>query len=479
MGFPFNFCGPSYTASSPIVDDEKAMNCYCEDSQSEGAATKRALLRTPGRKQFCILPESSVPGGFSVNGRTFFAASNLYEVDASGAITNRGSLGAAPGLGIPTQIFANETQILILNLGNLYVLTLATNVFTVVNMAQFNGPVAQIEFLDGFFIATLQDSHTIQFSNLEDGITWSGLNITTISLFPDNVVSMKVEHRYVWFFSAKKAVAYYNAGAGFPPFIPVQGEFLETGSGAMSATVQLDNTLFWLTRDERGKMEAHRLGQGRVSTHATEFAWQQYTKTSDAVGWTYQENGHSFWVLYFPTPSETWAYDVSTGLWHERSFFVTANGSTIADRAMCHTEAFAGVHLVGDWASGNVYLLSSSYYDDAGATIRGFRRSPTVSKDNRWIYFQQIEFIMQTGVGGWAADDPTHTAPPQIMLRWSNDGGKTWSNTYYLSLGYLGEYEKRVIKRMLGRGRKRIFEVSWTDPVPIQFNDAILEAKVA
>jgi hypothetical protein len=578
--FPFGFCGPSYTAQSPIIDDEIAMNLYCENSEAEGAATKRALLQAPGRKKFATLPESKVPGGFSVNGRTFFAASNLYELDGSGAVTNRGSLGASPVT--PTQITANETQLVVLNNGNLFVLTLATNAFAAVNMAQFNGPVAQIEFLDGYIIATLQVSHTFQVSHLEDATTWSGLDIATISLFPDNITSMKVEHRYVWFFSAKKAVAYYNAGAGFPPFIPVQGEFLENGCGATFGTVELDNTLFWLDQSSEGFMVARRLGQGRISTHAVELAWQQYTVASDAVGWTYQEYGHLFWVIYFPTANATWCYDVATGFWHQRGYFLTANGQFIADRAMCHTLNF-GIHLVGDWASGNIYQLSSTFFTDDGNPIRRLRRTPTVSDNNEWVYFESLEFIMETGLitlpdtsaptlismtdangalrslsvqdggilaaplnpggpapqlvfqndvlnttswqitisgagvisltqlakynasypiarlfvslggdqqwtltinnlgGGLAVPSLTNAGPitraPQLMLRWSNDGGKTWSNTYFLGMGKLGEYETRVIKRMLGRARKRLWEASCTDPVPVRFNDAVLKAR--
>src|SRR5579863_10335860 len=92
----FGFCGPSYTAQSPIIDDELAMNCYCEKSESAGATTPMALLRTPGRKLFAQLPEIAVPGDFTVNGRSFFAASHLYEVSAGGAVTNWGSLGATP-----------------------------------------------------------------------------------------------------------------------------------------------------------------------------------------------------------------------------------------------------------------------------------------------------------------------------------------------------------------------------------------------
>lgn len=478
---PFEFCGPSYTAQSPVIDDERAMNCYCEKSESAAAATPIALLHTPGRKTFATLPEASVPGGFTVNGRTFFAASNLYELNAAGAVTNWGSLGAAPLR--PTMLTANETQLVILNNGNLYVFTLATNVLVAVNMAQFNGPVLQIGFSDGYIIATLVNSHTFQVSNLEDATTWNGLNIATLSYFPDNIVSMICDHREVWFWGAKKAIGYYNAGAGFPPFIPIQGAFMENGSGATFATVQADNSVFWLDQDERGFMVARRLNGyagDRVSTHATELAWQQYRVTSDAVGWTYQEQGHTFWVIYFPTANKTWAYDISQNLWGERGYFVTATGLYIADRAMSHTFNF-GKHLVGDWASGNVYDLSSNYLDDDGNPIRGNRRTPTTSKENQWVYFEQIEFVMETGLAPSVPlfDGDGNSRPAQIMLRWSDDGGKTFSNWYFLSVGLVGEYNKRVVKRMLGRARKRLWDVAWTDPYPYRFNDAYIKAAAA
>ena len=477
----FGFCGGTYTAQSPIIDDEIAMNCYAEKSESAGAATPMALLHTPGRKVFATLPELSVPGGFTVNGRTFFAASNLYELNSGGAVTNWGSIGAAPAR--PTMLTANETQLVILNNGNLYVFTLATNVLVAVNMGQFNGPVSQIDFVDGYIIATLQNSHTFQVSNIEDATTWQGLFISTLSYFPDNIVSMICDHREVWFWGAKKALGYYNAGAGFPPFIPIQGAFMENGSGATFATKQADNAVFWLDQDERGFMVARRLNGyagDRISTHAVELAWQQYAVTSDAVGWTYQEQGHTFWAIYFPTANATWVYDISQNLWHQRAYFVTATGTYIADRAMCHTFNF-GKHLVGDWASGNIYDLSSNYFDDAGNPIRGNRRSPTVSKENEWIYYEQLEFVMETGLAPSTPlfDGDGNPRPPQIMLRWSDDGGKTWSNTYFLSMGFVGEYNKRVIKRQLGRARKRLWDVAWTDPVAVRFNDAFIKATPA
>jgi len=362
-------------------------------------------------------------------------------------------------------------------------------------MTQFNGPIAQIGFLDGYVIATLENSHTFQQSNLEDATVWNGLNIATLSYFPDNIVSMICNARTIQFSSAKKTVWYYNAGAGFPVFIPIQGAFYETGSAATFGICQTaGNSVFMLSQDERGSLIAV-LANGfsgqRVSTHAVELAWQTYATTSDAVSFSYQEYGHTFVEVYFPTANATWVYDLTMGYWHKRGFWLAANGTYIADRAMSHTFNF-GIHLVGDWASGTVYQLSSQYCTDFGNMIRGYRRSPTLAKDNKWIYFNQLEIDAEVGLGVSAADiamwksvygvpplvdGDGNARPPQLMLRWSDDAGKTWSKTYMLSVGSLGRYDKRVIKRMLGRGRKRLWEVSWTDPIPWRFADAYLEAE--
>jgi hypothetical protein len=51
------------------------------------------------------------------------------------------------------------------------------------------------------------------------------------------------------------------------------------------------------------------------------------------------------------------------------------------------------------------------------------------------------------------------------MLRWSNDGGSTWSNEHWKSIGKQGKYKNRVIWRRLGLARDRIYEVVVTDPI--------------
>ena len=66
---------------------------------------------------------------------------------------------------------------------------------------------------------------------------------------------------------------------------------------------------------------------------------------------------------------------------------------------------------------------------------------------------------------------------PQAMLRWSNDGGSTWSNEHWVSIGAMGKYKNRAIWRRLGWSRDRIFEVVVTDPVKAVIVSANLKAE--
>jgi hypothetical protein len=65
------------------------------------------------------------------------------------------------------------------------------------------------------------------------------------------------------------------------------------------------------------------------------------------------------------------------------------------------------------------------------------------------------------------------------MLRWSNDGGSTWSNEHWVSVGQQGKYKNRAIWRRLGQARDRVFEVVVTDPVKMVIVSANLKASGA
>ena len=83
-----------------------------------------------------------------------------------------------------------------------------------------------------------------------------------------------------------------------------------------------------------------------------------------------------------------------------------------------------------------------------------------------------------TADGRWPSMTPVvYPHGPQVMLRWSDDGGHTWSNEHWASMGKRGEYGTRVIWRRLGmtdKLRDRVYEVSGTDPIKIAIMGAEL-----
>jgi hypothetical protein len=78
----------------------------------------------------------------------------------------------------------------------------------------------------------------------------------------------------------------------------------------------------------------------------------------------------------------------------------------------------------------------------------------------------------------WTASEAATGTPgydPQVMLRLSNDGGKTWISEQWRSAGKKGEYLHRVRWNRLGAARRRVFEVSVTDPIPWKLTGAYLK----
>jgi hypothetical protein len=222
---------------------------------------------------------------------------------------------------------------------------------------------------------------------------------------------------------------------------------------------------------------------------------QQYGSLSDAIGYTYQQEGHSFYVLIFPQANTTWVYDVATGAWHERAGW--DNGAFVRHRSNCHM-FFNNTTIVGDFENGNIYAFDLEVYADNGAAqrwLRSWRALPTGQNNLKRTAHHSLQIDLESGTGLNGIDpmdiipDPDETldlnfvlqeyeifetavttqgVDPQVMLRWSDDGGHTWSNEHWAPMGKIGEYYKRVFFRRLGmtlKLRDRVYELSGTDPV--------------
>ncbi len=313
------------------------------------------------------------------------------------------------------------------------------------------------------------NSQKVWVTELLDGTSVDPLDFASAEGSPDGLVAINVDHREAWLFGTDSIEVWYDAGLADFPLTRIQGAFNEIGCVAAFSIAKLDNALFWLGTDARGQGIVYRANGYtgvRVSTHAIEYAIAQYGNLADAVAYTYQQEGHAFYVLTFPTGNATWVYDVSTQAWHERAGWNTALGEFTRHRSNCQCN-FGGNTIVGDFENGNIYTLDLDVYADNGGIqkwLRSWRALPTGQNNLKRSAHHSLQLDVESGTGlndGQGSD-------PEVMLRFSDDGGHTWSNEHWSKMGKIGQYFKRVFWRKLGmtlKLRDRVYEVSGTDPV--------------
>jgi hypothetical protein len=289
-------------------------------------------------------------------------------------------------------------------------------------------------------------------------------------------VSILSNFREIWVFGSNSIEVWYNTGAADFPLQRIQGAFNELGCAAAFSVAKMDNGVFWLGQDARGQGIVYRANgyQGqRISTHAVEWQIQQYGDISGAIAYTYQQDGHSFYVLTFPSANATWVYDIATSAWHERAGWESSQFTR--HRSNCQM-SFSNEIVVGDFENGKVYAFDLDVYADDGQIqrwLRSWRALPTGQNNLKRTAHHAMQLDCQSGVGLTTGQGSN----PQVMLRWSDDGGHTWSNEHWSSMGGIGQYYYRVFWRRLGmtlKLRDRVYEISGTDPVKITIMGAEL-----
>jgi hypothetical protein len=358
-----------------------------------------------------------------------------------------------------------------------------------------------VDVVDNYFVYNRPNTQQFGSSNILSPIS-SALAFSSKDGAPDDLVSLIVDHREVYLLGRVSSEVWVDSGL-FPfPFQRIPGTSTQHGIAAKFSVARVGNSFAYLSRNIRGDGQVMMMNgyvPTRISTHAVENSIEG-AEISDARAWTYLIEGHEVYVISFPTLDLTWAYDIATGMWHKWLWVDTLNVFH-RHRGNCHTH-FNNMNLVGDWENGKIYMLDPNIYTDDGGEIRRVRRAPHLVSDFQRQYFSELQILFQPGVGlsgnvtgstsptsgvagvgvaglAIAGFSPLATlgANPQAMLRWSNDGGSTWSKEYWTSIGVQGAYKNRAIWRRLGQARDRIFEVVVTDPIKAVIVAANLKAE--
>ena len=473
MRFP-GFIGPTYKLRSPNVDCQRCINLYPELDETHMAKEGEigALVGTPGLKLLATLGDGPIRGvWYTSNGKLYVVSgSTLYKVASDWTHTTIGTLQTSTG---QVSMADNGAQLVVVDGPNGYWVKLSDETFTQIDDDEWLGS-NRVTYQDGYFIFVKPDSQQFYLSDLND-ITFSDPANTNAEGAPDNIVGHISVHRNLWLLGENTTEIFYNSGDSVNPFQRIDGSFMEYGCAAKFSIAKMANSLFWLGRDASGQgmvVLANGYAPQRISTHAVEQAIQKYSDISDAVAFTYQENGHHFYVLSFPTGDATWVYDTATNLWHERAYL--KQGGLKRHRANCHAFAY-GKHVVGDYENGKLYEMSLDNLSDAGAEIARIRVLPHLSKSMKRIFYNSFQLDIESGTG---IDGTGQGTDPQVMLQWSDDGGHTWKNEHWRGFGKIGQTRRRCIWRQLGSARDRVFRVKITDPVKVTMIGAELEFKL-
>ena len=493
--------GSSYVARSVNAADSRMVNLFPEII-AEGGKEPAFLNRAPGLRLLTTCGTGPVRGMWQFGNYGYVVSgTELYQVTSAWVATK---IGDVSGTG-PVSMSDNGIQLFIACNGPSYIYNSNTLAFAQITDIDFPGAVT-VGYLDGYFVFNEPNSQRIWVTSLFDGSSIDPLDFASAEGSPDGLVSLIIDHREAWLFGTNSVEVWYDAGLADFPLTRIQGAFNEIGCAAAYSVAKLDNGLFWLGSDARGKGVVYRAngytGQ-RVSTHAVEWHIQQYDNISDALAYTYQQDGHAFYVLVFPSANTTWVYDVATGAWTERAGL--NNGVFTRHRGNCQM-AFSNEIAIGDFENGNVYAFDLEVFADNGEPqkwLRSWRALPTGENNLKRTVQHSLQLDCETGVGlsGFdpyivfylmteddkylltesgdyiILDNVTVGVDPQVMLRWSDDGGHTWSNEHWKSMGTIGSYGKRVFWRRLGmttKLRDRVYEVSGTDPVKISIVGAEL-----
>jgi hypothetical protein len=269
---------------------------------------------------------------------------------------------------------------------------------------------------------------------------------------------------------------------GFP-FQRLNGGIINNGTVAKNSVTTNGSVIFWLGSSAQGHGQvwaSEGYQPSKISTPAIDFMIEAIDSViEDAIGWCYTQEGHNFYVLTFPTANKTLVYDLASQEWHERGYWNDPLGKFDCHRAYTTAFAFDKVY-VGDRELGKIYELSLDTYTDDGAIVRRVRTGPHIHEDRKRVSYKSFELDVERGQGLDGQVDVAGTGKvPQAMLQWSDDGGMSWSNEYWKSLGSIGQYKVRVIWHRLGMARDRMFRVTTSDPTKIILVDARADLSIS
>lgn len=468
----FNIVNGTNSGRSKSISCTDLINFYPEIEDVEKSKVLKALIGCPGyRAAVTAYTEGYCRALYVTSTGRMFAiiSSKLIEISSLEAATVRGSINTTTGNCIMAD---NGSQLLIVDGTDGFIFTLGTNVLAEITDADYPSGTTHCIFTDGYFIVNSSSTGQFYFSASYDGSSWNGLDFATAEYSADTLQGIiKTSNGTIWMIGKQSIELWQGTGIADLPWNRIPGAQKEIGCIAPYSIASNGTQIFFVGNGQNGYAGVF-MGSGydlqRISTPAIEYQIKQITGIESATAFVYSDEGHSFYVLNFNS-EKTFVYDLSTGEWHRRATLNLTTG--VNQRQFAQGCAFMnGKYYVGSYLNGKIYEMGLDIYTEDSAIIKREIVTNHVFDENKLIKHNSVEFDVEKGSGLEDGTDPV------LVLRHSNDGGNTWSNTESKSMGKVGEYKKRVSFKRRGTSRDRVYHAIVSNPSKSVITGMFIEA---
>ena len=464
------FAGSGTAAEETRVNAQKIVNLY---PVIEGAFARSGItmVSTPGLKPYRNGPSGACrSNGTIFKGKAYFAHGQyLISIDQAGAMVTVGTLNTTAGRVV---LDSSRTHVALTDGVNGYYFDGTT--FGVITDIDF--PVCDwITCIRGFWVACQAGTDSFFVSTVDDPTSWAALGFASAERKPDAARAVVANGNTLWVLGDTTIEVFVLTGNAYFPFEPATYIVINWGVHAPHSIAQTSDSIYLLGKSQDGGFAVLELsfnsGMTVISSPDITAQIEKLERDhdiSDAIGMCMFERGSLFYVLTFPSADVTWVYDKNTKVWHERK-------SPGIGRWQVNGHVYlGGLHIVGDFADGQYYTLDKDYYLDGALPIERLLRTGFIfDPEGKALHHSYIEVEYAPGVGLAYGDG----ADPVVRIRWSDDGGYTWSNGILLNIGKTGERNVQVKARRLGMALMRVYEFLTVEPVPITILNAYVVVK--
>lgn len=457
-----------YQSESKPLSSQRCINWVPTVPEGE-ALNNRALMQPSGLTEFANHGLGACRGAWVMKEIPYFVVgNNLISLSESGVITNHGAINGT----VRVSMADNGTNlVIVVPGGDAYAFDNSSDTLTKITDPDFQTSDS-VSFYRGFFVFTTTDGKQLFVSNLNAPLTFDALDFGSAEGDPDRIVTQIVDHDELSIIGSKTTEVFRNVGGADFPLQIIPGAFTQKGAHTKYGVVKFDNTYMFIGGGENELTGIWRQSSSssavKVSTDAIDNAIQQFTKDeiANAFTMTFSKKGQFFALFTFNSsriPGKTFVYNgTASALAGFSVWFELQSGMADAHwRVNAIVKAY-GKLLCGDFENGLIGELVDGVYTEYGAAVKRQAALKPLSQDGIKVFAGELEADFEAGVGLTVGQGSN----PVVIMDFSDDGGRVFSNEFKRFIGKIGEYGHETVWNRQGRfPNARVIRFTVTDPV--------------